>query len=391
MKVRRNSSLFSMTIINPVIFIFCMSMLQLLGWMHRKLRQNSTEPFKELTTGNSYGCLPIQPSLYEQEYYPKPTFSCEESPTELKTKRLEEVSEEEWSTMITAPFDGFLMIGTLGLEQILTEPSTPTFPMPSEKITEENAEVTENELKFINDELEKFLEAEAKEVGDEPSERSSYVSIITICGKQIEGVDNEEYEDNGECPLQEYLFGSSIELPEPNMQVEKERTSLGQLFKMNNIAHDHSTSKCEKIKNHARGTYAMRFIRKMLKKLHSSPPPRSSTGTGGATADPPSTKRKLPKILRMFHKKIHPERANAEEELKKSRNCESNKNSIAGGCNKGGLPSQDNYKSRSRLRAIFKKETTSLNVTHTGLSSSGMNEKREHWIKTDADYLVLEL
>lgn len=71
--------------------------------------------------------------------------------------------------MITAPFDGFLMIGTLGLEQILTEPSTPTFPMPFEKITEDNAEVTENELKFINDELEKFLEAEAKEVGDEPS------------------------------------------------------------------------------------------------------------------------------------------------------------------------------------------------------------------------------
>lgn len=90
-------------------------------------------------------------------------------------------------------------------------------------------------------------------------------------------------------------------------------------------------------------------------------------------------------VLRMFHKKIHPERANAEEELKKSRNCESNKNSIAGGCNKGGLPSHDNYKSRSPLKAIFKKETTSLNVTHTGLSSSGMNEKREHWIKTDAD------
>lgn len=251
-----------------------------------------------LVAGSSNGCLSTQPSLHEQEYYPKPTFSCEESPTELKTKRLEEFSEEEWSTMITAPFDGFLMIGTLGLEQILTEPSTPTFPMPLQKITEENAEVTENELKFINDELEKFLEAEAKEVGDEPSERSSYVSIITICGKQIEGVDNEEYEDNGECPLQEYLFGSSIELPEPNMQVEQERTSLGQHFKMNNIAHDHSTSKCEKIKKHARGTYAMRFIRKMLMKLHSSPPPRSSTGTGGATADPHSTKRKLPKVGR---------------------------------------------------------------------------------------------
>ena len=195
--------------------------------------------------------------------------------------------------MITVPFDGFLMIGTFGSDAIITEPSTPTFQMPFEKITEKETEVTENELKFINDELEKFLEAEAKEVGDESSERSSHVSIITICGKQSEGVDTEEYGDNGICPLQGYLFGSSIELPETNIQVKKERTSLGQLFKMNKIACDHSTDKFEELKNHTKGKYTIRFIRKLFTKLHSSPTPKSFAGSA---ADPASTKRKLPKV-----------------------------------------------------------------------------------------------
>ncbi|XP_057489445.1 protein LAZY 1-like [Actinidia eriantha] len=370
--------------------------MKLLCWMHRKLRQNSVEPFKESTTGNSYACLSTQPSLYEQEYCPEPTFSwatpkqpqggCQKSPSELKSKNAEEVSEEESSIMITAPFDGFLMIGTFGSDAIITEPSTPTFHIPFEKITEKETEVTENELKFINDELEKFLEAEAKEVGDESSESSSHVGIITICGNQIEGVDTEDYGDNGICPLQGYLFGSSIELPETNIQVKKDRTSLGQLFKMNKKA------KCEELKNHTKRRYATGFIRKMLTKFHSSPTPKSFAGSAAesATTDPASTKRKLPKVLRMFHKKVHPERSNAEVQFNKSHICQKKKNSIDAGYNTGALAFQDKY-NRSPLRSMLKKEITNLNKTQEMLNSSGLNQKREHWIRTDADYLVLEL
>jgi len=48
---------------------------------------------------------------------------------------VEEVHEEEKYFMINTPFDGSLTIGTLGSEPIGTEPSTPTFPMPFEKMT----------------------------------------------------------------------------------------------------------------------------------------------------------------------------------------------------------------------------------------------------------------
>ncbi|CAL5371600.1 unnamed protein product [Camellia sinensis] len=365
--------------------------MKLLNWMHRKLRQNSDEPFKEFTTGNSCGCFSTQPSLYEQQCY-----YGQKSASELKIKRVEGVYEEDSSIMINAPFDGFLTIGTFGSEPIMTVPSTPTFPTPFDKITAKETEVTENELKLINDELEKFLEAEAKEEGDELSGRSSYVSIVTICGKQIEGVDTEEYGDTVVCPLRGYLFGSSIELPETSIQVKKERTSLEQLIKTNNIVYDHSTNICEEVKNHAKGTYAMRLVRKILKKLHSSPRSSATSAGGGAAADSVATKRKIPKVghpktrwtvLKMFHKKVHPERSTTGEEFTKSHKCEIMKNSTDAGYNKGGPALQNKDNNGSPLRAMLKKEITNSNLTYKRLSSNGLTQKREHWIKTDADLL----
>jgi len=76
-------------------------------------------------------------------------------------------------------------------------------------------------LKLISDELEKFLQAEAKKVGDESPERSSHVSIITICEKQTEGMDTKECGDSTVCPLQGYLFNSAIELPETSTGKER--------------------------------------------------------------------------------------------------------------------------------------------------------------------------
>ncbi|CAL5368593.1 unnamed protein product [Camellia sinensis] len=375
--------------------------MKLLGWMHRKLRQNSIEPFKEFTTGNFCSCLSTQPSLYEQECYTKPTFSSvnsrqsqggyQKSSSELKTKSIEEVYEEKSSITISMPFDGFLMIGTLGSEPIITEPPTPTFPMPVEKITEKETEVTENELKLINDELEKFLEAEAKEVGDDLSERSSHVSIITICGKQIEGEDTEEDGDMVVCPLQGYLFGSPVEVPETSTELKKERTTLGQLFKRTDMMYDNSTDKCEKEENHAKRTYATCFIKKMLKRLQFCSTGQAASAASSAAADAVSTKRKLPKVLRMLHKKVHPERTAAEKEYTKSHKYDISKNSIDGGYNKGGLTLQKKINTRSPLRGMSKKEVTNLDLSHKSFSSSGLTQKKEHWIKTDADYSILGL
>lgn len=42
---------------------FCISLLQLLGWMHRKFRQNSNEPFKDLVIGKSSAVI-SKPHIY---------------------------------------------------------------------------------------------------------------------------------------------------------------------------------------------------------------------------------------------------------------------------------------------------------------------------------------
>lgn len=83
--------------------------------------------------------------------------------------------------------------------------------MPLESTTENKPELKEDDLKLINYELEKFLEAEAKEWCNETSGRSSHASTITLSGKQIDEAENEDYEKPLVCPLQGYLFGSSIE------------------------------------------------------------------------------------------------------------------------------------------------------------------------------------
>lgn len=106
-------------------------------------------------------------------------------------------------------FPGFLAIGTLGNCQTPnTDPPTPTFPMPFEHV---ETDITEKELKFINDELEKFLEEKVnEEVTYEPSERNI---------KHIETVPTEFYGYMEDCPLQKYLLGSSIELQEIESEV----------------------------------------------------------------------------------------------------------------------------------------------------------------------------
>ncbi|CAA2960351.1 Hypothetical predicted protein [Olea europaea subsp. europaea] len=71
-----------------------------------------------------------------------------------------------------------------------TDPPTPSITVPCMNLTNEETEITTNDLEVINYELEKFLEAGAKEIVNDSSERSSQASIITLINKQIEGVDS---------------------------------------------------------------------------------------------------------------------------------------------------------------------------------------------------------
>ncbi|CAL5404508.1 unnamed protein product [Camellia sinensis] len=232
--------------------------------MHRKFRAN--EPLKDFSVG--------KPSLDDQQYYPKSNFGTkslgkaqrdnhlQKSFSSLEVARVEaDDFEEESSVAISELFHGFLTIGTLGSDPVITDPSTPTFATSVENITEKETEVTENELKLINDELEKVIGAKGDGCNDSSGRnshvstgrnsyvstgRSSHGSTITLSGKPLEGTETNE---NGTtiCPLQGYLFGSAIELPETTTVVKKEhRTSLGELFQGTKIAEENYVDKSER-------------------------------------------------------------------------------------------------------------------------------------------------
>lgn len=318
----------------------------------------------------------------------------------------EDYYEEESSASITDLFHGFLAIGTLGSDPVSTNPSTPTFAISVENIAKKETEVTENELKLINDELEKVLRAEAMEDScNESSGRNSYVSVgrsshgstITLSGKPLEG---QEANPNGTtCPLQGYLFGSAIELSETTAVAKKEqRTSLGELFQKTKITEENGGSKSErdeKRMDKETDKSEVHIMKKILKKkmLHNSP--RSSTAAGGGgTVDSASAEKKLHKILHMFHRKVHPESPTSSKKTDKPPKNENKKNTSNGGHNNGGqmLPDEDMIvlPPRALSRREIRRYKSQSNPPQFPLSSDS-NGGRECWIKTDADYLVLEL
>lgn len=186
-------------------------------------------------------------------------------------------------------FDGFLAIGTLGGETLLDEPGTPTFGMSFEDPALDDADVTENDLKLISNELEKFLEAEAKEEHHQPSGRNSDTNTIASTIEAIEGLDAEEDNQPMKFPLQEYLFGSLNDFPETMIAGRKERASLGELFQITEVQDKHSENKYGKKKKQTSSAHksAKHLVKKVLKKIH---PSSRSSDSGKTEVDSPKKK-----------------------------------------------------------------------------------------------------
>ncbi|KAL1361167.1 protein LAZY 1-like isoform X2 [Arachis ipaensis] len=383
--------------------------MKLLGWMHRKFRQNnSSEPFKDLVIGQS--------PLDDEQNYLKPNnhgvklFKNMNQKVMRKsfagidsTKEHEDYYIEPSSMCDDDLFPGFLAIGTLGSssDQVVSDPtSTPTFAISVESITEKEDEVTENDLKLINDELEKVLGADDVSIDYYSSGRnshvstgrnshvstgrSSHVSIITLSGKPITETHNN---NNGGsvCPLQGYLFGTAIELSETTRTsssssstmtaaatatatTKKEhRTSLGELFQRSKLAEECAKNNNENKEEKREGDKsAMNLVKEKLKKriLHHASS-RNSTSMNDSSSSAAETK--LNKILHMFRKKVHPESSTAAHKYSKQHRKNENKKKIMSDI-KGSEIVHPDYDEN---------EDSFIN--------------REHWIKTDADYLVLEL
>ncbi|XP_020554702.1 protein LAZY 1-like isoform X1 [Sesamum indicum] len=362
---------------------FCLCM-QFLGWMHRKLMQNSTEPMKNSKTGAHSACLSVQTLFDDQNYHVEPTsnlphsnINSPKSSHRFKANMVEVLFQEE----SFEPFD-FLAIGTFGRELLNTDPPTPTLPMPNEALTDQQ-EITEYDLQLINYELEKFLEAEEKEIANDISGRDSEASIITLSSKPIMGAHPEGHMYMAACPLQNYLFATCIELAETNKEVKKEKTSLEELFKRNNIVHDDPIGKCEGAEQ-PRKRNAARFLKKVLKKFHSS----SSSSTVSFKNDAAvsiSIKKKLSKALKMFQKKVHPEEMTEKQIAKLQKGYKKDFSDEDGrqiGHNENKMVHQAaSKKSEKNIMKLCSNSTCKDASTTTG----------GHWIKTDSDYLVLEL
>ncbi|KAB1211798.1 hypothetical protein CJ030_MR6G006604 [Morella rubra] len=377
--------------------------MKLLDWMHHKFQHSSIEPFKGFINGNPCFCLSAQASLDEQDSYMKPSFGsthgsrslnnpkpeCEKCFSDSEAEGEEGKLEEQASTVISELFHGFLTIGTLGLEPILSEPLTPTFAMAQESKTESKTELTENDLKLINYELEKFLEAETKEWCNESSGRNSQASIITLSGNPLDEDDNEDYEKMHVCPLQGYLLGSSIEQPETRKEVKKERTSLAGLFQRTKITNENKTEKNESGNMQAMKKHkpAMHLMKKILKKLHASS--RSSVpSAGGDATDSTSYKNILQKVISVFHKKIHPETSIAARDFVDSDKYKL-KNAPHGGYKKEDKVHLTAGTNGPTLGSMSKmgipSHKTTLYPTNDRLHGSNLRAK-EHWIKTDVDF-----
>ncbi|CAN8266309.1 unnamed protein product [Cochlearia groenlandica] len=227
-------------------------------------------------------------------------------------------------------FNGFLSIGTLGID-----PETPKFAR-----TVADSTVVQKEVEsLITEKLDKFLE--------EYLEDTIYKRVETPSARDGE---------SDVCTQQGYdLFRSSKELAErSNNEGNKKKGLLTSLFKGRQTLEEECSMKKHGTKD---------LVERMFKKLHGS----SSKKRNDDNNDSISKKKDLRKSAQIFKSKVHPFLS---------------------------TPSRNDTKideSRSCINDCDLK-APSLSGRFLGLSFvSEANKKGEKWIKTDTEYIVLEL
>ncbi|KAK3120498.1 hypothetical protein QOZ80_9AG0688700 [Eleusine coracana subsp. coracana] len=388
--------------------------------MHRKLRQNNNDVFKEFATngGGSSNSItglgspePITFLASGNDYFSNDAF-------ETNHPSLPDTSVD----LFTFGGSGLLTIGTLGIAAIsvpgdedeeddycdvnidanysngvTTEDhdndvdgaASPTFtyPPPPPEVAVEKAAVavdaiaekdddttTEDDLMVVSAELEKVLGGRNSGVTGDlvASARASFAV----------GVD---------CPLQGFLFGSPVSDAESRQDRRDSvgsggrRTSLGELFLRTRFADEKvaliAVEEGEDGKTDGEEGGAGNGGKMMKRKVNDK---KSAAGDG--TPASATNQSKFQKILQIFHRKVYPENtALARSLTKKSRKRGGNHHETSASpklqCRKEPRLPGFGCCNRSSFGGGVSPD---VDDEHNG-SKSG------HWIRTDADYLVLEL
>ncbi|KAJ8458067.1 hypothetical protein OPV22_030993 [Ensete ventricosum] len=390
--------------------------MKLLGWMHRKFRQNSGDASKDYGSGGTCNCLSGRPSLGEDLHRRRRR---QYEPFKARSLRLEVedlIEGGSGNPAMEELLGGLLTIGTLGSgtgpiedkeeeeeneagreeddeKQLIVsaEEEVVVTPAALEAIAEKEAEsTTETDLLVVSAELEKVLTAEAEKGGGRiSSARSSHAGSAA-------------------CPLQGFLFGSPIEVAETMATAadarKERRASLGELFMISRITEVEGDGggggNVEQVKlagghdEDGKPTAEMCLMKKKMTKR------RDGKGSdGGGPSNGSTAETKFQKILQFFHKKVHPESSIVGKKASKTGTNEKKEYvHLVGGSEATGT---DGCTAAASKGAPCRKEhIPDLSFCYNpplppppshAFGGDDSNGSREHWIKTDADYLVLEL
>ncbi|KAK1305559.1 hypothetical protein QJS10_CPA10g01610 [Acorus calamus] len=347
--------------------------------MHRKFRHGTGDPSKDSIAGNSCCCISGRP-------------------TPVADDRISDAGKR--SSFGTYPFDdyyavppaprpssdlinGLLAIGTLGagFTHIAAEVDIRFSGV------EADAQTFEIDLKLINVELEKALFADDVRGGGGEGEEKSVTEAATVAAAAVD-VESDGGGSVTVCPLQlqGYLFGSPIEMAETSPAKKEshhhhQRTSLGELF-MRAKEEEPTTRRVDEAEDNKReaaekSTAVMQLVKKIMRR-------RSSIkgGFGGAAAA--GMENKMQKILHIFHRKVHPESPTS---LKKSSKQWKDPQTA----HKPSIADRTAVISGKEIPQRLKERQPRGSAGPLAIGRCESDGGREFWIKTDADYLVLEL